>query len=135
MPYTNSRLAVGQLRHRIELVQPYGPAQSSFGDLALANYSPVLTTWASIEAVQGKDVLAANQFGDEITHKITIRYRGLDQLVPLAVLDKMQVWFKGRQFQIQSILNPDERNKTLFLLCVEINQSTQQATNQPGDLD
>jgi len=134
VPYTDSRLQAGKLRHRIELVQPYGPAQSTFGDLSLANYSPVLTTWASIEAIQGKDVLAANQFGDDITHKITMRYRGLDQIVPVAVLTKMQVWFKGRQFQIQYVLNPDERTKTLILMAIEINQAQQQITNQPSDL-
>jgi SPP1 family predicted phage head-tail adaptor len=133
VPYTSSRLRAGDLRHRIELVQPYGPDQSTFGDLSLANYSPVLTTWAKIEAIQGKDVLAANQFGDQITHKITMRYRGLDQVVPIAVLDKLQVWFKGRQWQILAVLNPDERNKTLYLLCVEINQSQQQVIGTPSE--
>jgi SPP1 family predicted phage head-tail adaptor len=94
----------------------------------------VLTTWAKIEAIQGKDALAAAQFGDQITHKITMRYRGLDQTVPLTILEKMMIWFKGRQFQIEAVLNPDERNKLLYLLCVEINQSQQQTTNQPADL-
>jgi hypothetical protein len=46
----------------------------------------------------------------------------------------MQVWFQGRQFQITSVQNVDERNKMLFLQCVEINDSRQQITNQPGGL-
>ncbi len=45
----------------------------------------------------------------------------------------MQVWFKGRQFQIQSVQNPDERNKMLLLQCVEINDSVQQ-TLQGGNV-
>ncbi len=47
----------------------------------------------------------------------------------------MQVWFQGRQFQITSVQNPDERNKMLCLACVEINDSRQQIPNgQPGGL-
>lgn len=41
----------------------------------------------------------------------------------------MQVWFEGRTFQIEAVLNPDERTKMLILLCVEINDSLQQAQN------
>lgn len=47
----------------------------------------------------------------------------------------MQVWFQGRQFQITSVMNPDERNKMLCLSCTEINDSRQQITSQPGDLN
>jgi head-tail adaptor len=42
------------------------------------------------------------------------------------VTAKMQVWFRGRQFQIETVQNPDERNKLLLLLCTEINDSLQQ---------
>lgn len=47
----------------------------------------------------------------------------------------MQVWFQGRQFQVEAVLNTDERNKMLILMCIEINDSLQQNTNQPGDLN
>jgi hypothetical protein len=50
------------------------------------------------------------------------------------VTGALQVWFQGRQFQIEAVLNTDERNKSLILLCVEINDSKQQITNQPGGL-
>lgn len=42
------------------------------------------------------------------------------------VTAQMQVWFNGRQFQIQSVQNPDERTKMLLLQCLEINDSQQQ---------
>lgn len=51
------------------------------------------------------------------------------------VVAGMQVWFSGRQFQIEAVLNTDERNKLLILLCIEINDSLQQITSQPGDLN
>jgi SPP1 family predicted phage head-tail adaptor len=134
MPYNDSRLRAGKLRHRIEIVKPYGPAQDSTGALNLANMSPVATVWASIEAVSGRDTLAAQQFGSICTHKITIRYLGNDQAAPLKITAQDAVWFKGRVFQILAALNPDERTKTLILLVVEVNDSQQQITSQPGDL-
>lgn len=46
----------------------------------------------------------------------------------------MQIWFEGRTFQVEAVLNADERNKSLIMLCIEINDSLQQNTNQPGGL-
>jgi head-tail adaptor len=48
----------------------------------------------------------------------------------------MQIWFQGRTFQVEAVLNADERNKSLILLCIEINDSlqTKPSPAQPGDL-
>lgn len=51
------------------------------------------------------------------------------------VTSQMQVWFQGRQFQVEAVLNTDERNKMLILMCIEINDSLQQNTNEPGGLN
>ncbi len=48
------------------------------------------------------------------------------------VVAGMQVWFKGRQLQIQAVQNPDDRNKMLLLQCVEINDSLQQSPTLSG---
>src|SRR6267378_9085 len=128
MPYTDSRIKAGKLRHRLAIMQPYGPAQDSTGSLALVSMSPVATVWGSIESVSGRDVLAAMQFSSVVTHKITIRFRGAEMTPPLHILAKDQIWFQGpsgnnRAFQVESVMNPDERNKLLILLCVEVNDS------------
>jgi len=82
------------------------------------------TVWGRVESITGRDTLAAQQFDSDTTHKITIRYRD-------GILSKQQVYFRGpgsrpRAFQILYVLNPDERNKMLFLMCSEINDSAQQ---------
>jgi len=41
----------------------------------------------------------------------------------------MQVRFQGRQFQINNVMNPDERSKMLCLMVTEINDSRQQTLN------
>ncbi len=99
----------------------------------MAVTSPLVTVWGRIESITGKDVLAAAQFDSDITHKVTIRYRD-------GILSKQQIYFQGpgskpRAFQILYVLNPDERNKLLYLMCSEINDSAQQAlTNEPSGL-
>lgn len=48
----------------------------------------------------------------------------------------MLVLFQNRTFQIEAVLNPDERSKMLILLCIEINDSKwTNAASYPGDLD
>jgi head-tail adaptor len=65
-----------------------------------------------------------------------IEWKNLGAAPPYTgVTAALQVWFQGRQFQITSVQNPDERNKMLALMCVEINDSRQQITAQPGDLN
>jgi head-tail adaptor len=64
-----------------------------------------------------------------------ISWKNLGTTFPrTGVTSQMVVWFQGRNFQIESVLNPDERNKMLILLCIEINDSRQQIINQPGGL-
>ena len=46
----------------------------------------------------------------------------------------MMVWFQQRQFVIEAVLNPDERNKMLILLCLELNDSRQINTAIPTGL-
>ena len=41
----------------------------------------------------------------------------------------MQVWFRGRVFIIQGVQNPDETNKMLYLLCLEVAVATPPAPN------
>jgi SPP1 family predicted phage head-tail adaptor len=112
----SSKLLAGKLRHQITL-QILSGAQDSTGGFS-SSYQNVATVWASIEAVIAKDNLAANEFVSQVTHKITIRYMD-------GVTSAMRVVFKERDFQVQGVLNPDERTKLLILLAVEIQGGVQ----------
>ena len=76
--------------------------------------------WAAVEAISastfGKKVYSAQQETSEVTHLVTIRY--LD-----GVKASMLVWFRDRQFHIEAIIDPDEQQKVLFLLCIERDDS------------
>jgi SPP1 family predicted phage head-tail adaptor len=113
-------LQSGKLRHRIMVVSPSTSFDSMGGPIA-GDSTTVGTFWASIEALTGTEKFAAHEFVSQVSHSIVLRYQP-----GITFLAKMIVWYNGRTFQVESILNPDERNKIIQLLCIEINNSTQQ---------
>jgi SPP1 family predicted phage head-tail adaptor len=114
----SSRIQAGQLRHRIVIVQPK-LAQDSSGGWKIDDENIVATVWASVEGLIGRELFAAQQKVSEVTHKITIRWMS-------GLTAKMNVWFDERLFQIEAIVNPNERHKMLVLLCIERNNSANQ---------
>jgi len=120
----------GKLRHRVQIVQP-SLTQDTAGGWNVNTNTLVLQCWATIEALSGVEKFAAHEFTSNVTHSIWIR--NPRSAITGAILAKMQVWFNGRQFNIESVLNPDERNKMLQLLCVEVADSQQQATLSPSE--
>jgi SPP1 family predicted phage head-tail adaptor len=118
MPINEIRIRAGRLRQLIEIVEP-GASRDSFGGFNPSSGTSLGTVWASIEAVSGRDALAAQAFASVGTHLVTIRWMD-------GVAASQVVKFGTRTFQIQAVLNPDERTKVLKLLCTEINDSKQQ---------
>ncbi len=123
----STRIQIGKLRHRIQLVKPYGPAQDSSGGMALASTSPVVTLWGSVEAITANENLVSDAFVSTVSHKITIRYRGPRQAVPVTIAAQDQIYFAKRVFQVLGVMNPDERTKSLVILCVEVNDGGNQS--------
>src|SRR5215469_14394163 len=118
MAINEIRIQAGSLRQRVQLVQP-GTSADSFGGVSPSGGTVLADTWASIEAISGRDVLAAGSFTSIGSHVITIRW------MP-GVLAKQVVKFGTRTFQIEAVLNPNEQTKMLKLICVETNDSQQQ---------
>jgi SPP1 family predicted phage head-tail adaptor len=115
-------LNTGRLRNRISIVR-VSPAQDSTGGINLSVDVLYANVWASIEAQGGGDSAnGAGGFVSKVTHQVVMRYR-------TGITAAMQLQFNGRQFQIESVQNPDERNKMLILQCVEINDGQQQSIN------
>lgn len=120
------KLEPGLMRHRIQIVQPSG-VQDSFGGVTTdaADWSVVMTCWARIESLTGRDQYAAGTFVSMVSHRITIR----NPREAATIGPNMRVWFQGRVFIIQAVLNPDETNKMLYLVVTEIAVATQPAPN------
>jgi len=112
---------IGKLRHRIT-IQEYAASRDSFG-AQVQTWADKATVFASIAPVSGKEYFAAQQINSEITTKITIRY--LPGITP-----KMRVLFNGRIFEILAVLNHEERNIELNLMCKESVPGGQETENE-----
>src|ERR1700722_18578897 len=96
----------GAMEHQVSLLSDPGPRDSEGTPLATTDFAD---TWAAIVVLQGRELDKAQQIVSEVTHRITIPYQ-------TGVASQMQVQFGTRLFQIQAVLNPDERNNELQLL-------------------
>lgn len=100
----------GELRHQIKL-QSLTQTSNRLGE---TDETPVLVShvWAKIEPLTGRELFDSQQFGSDVSHKVTIRYRA-------GVNAAMQILYGVRIFNIVSVLNLDERNRLLVLICKE----------------
>lgn len=101
---------IGKLRHQISLLKPI-IVKDALGQ-EIENFEVQKPVWASIEPLSGKEYFSAKQVNSEATVKITIRY--IEFLLPHWV-----VQFGHQVFNIEAIINFEEKNKYLQLLCSE----------------
>lgn len=103
-------MRIGKMRHRVAL-QSRAATQAGTGQPTGA-WSTVATVWASIEPLQGRELVAAMAAQSELTHRVTLRYRS-------GITTKMRVSYGGRFFNIHAVRNSEERNQVMFLDCTE----------------
>jgi len=101
---------VGRLRHQVTIIQAV-PAPDGAGGLT-KTWTALATVWAAVDPLRGREYFAAQQVTAEITHKVTLRYL-------TGVRPEMRVQFGDREFDIMAVINPQERNIYLELMCVE----------------
>lgn len=101
----------GSLRHRVIIQKPQA-IQSQVSGESTDGWASVATTFASVEPLSGKERLTAEQVQADVTHRIIMRYRG--EFDPT-----YRISFRGRVFHVESVINRDERNRSLELLAVE----------------
>ena len=108
---TRYRINPGEYRHKI-IIEQKTYAQNDYGE-EIDEWVKVIEVYAAIYPISGKEFFAAETASSEVTHKINIRY------VP-SIKPDMRVIFNDRVFHIQSVINFQERNVVLQLMCKEI---------------
>lgn len=124
MPTANK--SAGELRHKVRIIE-LGLSQTAGGATEIANYL-VGDAWGAVEALQGRELYAAQQRVAEVTHKVTIRYRS-------GIKAKNRVWYGNREFQVAAVYDQLETREFLVLLCIERNDSSrdgQGGVSTPG---
>lgn len=73
----------------------------------------ICRVWTAIKTVRGTEYVEAAAVQSENTYRFIIRYReGIDP--------HMKIDYKGRIFDIESVLNDDEIRKTLTIVAKEL---------------
>ena len=104
-------LAAGDLRRRVTIEQ-----QTTTQDAAgqqQTSWTPLRSCWANIRNASSKDVYAAAGFVCELSLFITVRYTAQP------ISSAMRVSYGSRTFQVQAVVDPDEANVVLQLMCLE----------------
>jgi SPP1 family predicted phage head-tail adaptor len=102
---------IGKMRHRITIEQKTKVSDGAGG--YTESWVPFVTVSSSIDPVSGKEYYEAQQTQSSVSHKIRIRYKS-------GVLPSMRINFKGRIFAIESVINWEERNRDMMLMCSEV---------------
>lgn len=100
----------GRLNKKIT-IQETTQTQNSYGEVIDA-WSTYAFIWASVEPTSGREFMAAQQINSEITIAFRTRYLS-------GVTAKMRISWDGRLFDIESVINPVEKNEQLLIICRE----------------
>lgn len=106
---------VGKLNKRVELQvnsEETSTYTTTLGGLS-TTWATETTVWASIEPLNARESLIAQQSQSDIDTRIRIRYYS-------SLTTRYRIKYGTRYFQIISAINPSEKNEEWELLCKEI---------------
>ena len=109
-------MRAGNLRHRLTIQKPTEVSDGMGG--VTTTWSTLITIWGAIWPLRGQEYMSAMQTTSEVTHKIRIRQLPTNKRSDFS--SKCRILFGSRYFEIESIINPDERDIYLELMCKEI---------------
>lgn len=108
---TRFQINPGEFRHIVIFQKKLG-VQNSYGEIS-DEWTDFLKTRAGIYPVSGKEFFAAETVNSELTHKVHLRF--LPGITP-----DMRIKFGNRFFTIISVINYQEKNIELQIICKEV---------------
>ena len=106
----SKKLAIGDMRHRITFQKPIKTPDGHKGHTV--KWQDVITVWASVEPLSGREYFSSHQISAVVTHRVKIRYRE-------GLIETMRIKHRERVLAIESILDKKERREELEILCGE----------------
>lgn len=98
-------------RHLLTIEQPSN-SLNDFGETT-QTWSTFATVFGAVQGIAGREYIIANNKSAEMDYRIFTEY--VDNVKPT-----MRVKFGSRIFAIVSVINVDELNRELQLLCKEV---------------
>lgn len=104
-------MRAGRLRHRVT-IQSKTVTQNSYGEEVIT-WTDVDTVWASIEPLRGREFEELRRAGADLTTRIVMRYQA-------GIVPEMRATEGGHTYDILSVVNVEERDRELHLMCREV---------------
>lgn len=101
---------IGKMKHRVEL-QTQTQTTDEQGISVVSPWSTQRTVWARVEPFSGREYVDDRKITTEATHRITLRWQPGIDLTPA-----WRVLYGEKTFQIESVINIDERDETWVLI-------------------
>jgi SPP1 family predicted phage head-tail adaptor len=115
---SNTRVSAGKMRHRVQVQARQGTGtQDTFGQTTNVTdpWVTVATRWAEVRPVSGVEKFIATQsvqVSPEVQFAVTMRYCA-------GLTPQHRLMFNGRVLEIEAVLNVDEINHRMDLVCRE----------------
>lgn len=106
-------MRAGLLRHRVTIERATA-AQDAYGQ-SIKTWTTAGKRWASIQPVNANERMFARKANEVVSHILQLRWDS-----DLGVSPTDRVSFDGRTFQIEAVLNLDERRRIMELHCQEV---------------
>lgn len=105
------RIRAGRLRHQVQY-QTRTQTKTASGQ-SKSTWGPSQARYASVVPMSGDEATIGGQESGVVTHEVTIRYHGGES-------PKDRIVFGTRVLEIRRIVNVDELNRKLVILCSEV---------------
>jgi len=102
-------MMAGKLRQRITIQKVVNT--NTYGSVT-KSWETYKQVWASIDPIKGKEYFLSDIDNAKVSHRIRIRY--LSGMKP-----SMRIMYGTRVFEIETIINKEERNIELEIMCME----------------
>lgn len=103
-------MPAGKLKHRIQ-IQRSTPTTNPLGE-SIESWSPLVTVWAYVKAMSGRELISAKQIHAQATHRVDLRFlEGLDST------DRFV--FEGRTFNFLFVDDMEEAGRNMTCLAEE----------------
>ena len=117
-------IPTGQLNRKIQIQAEQAGQVDAAGQPLPSSWATVRTCWANIDIQNSALLYETEAFVSKATHRITTRLSRTPVIAP-----QMRVVYADpyanvtHTYEIQSVLNPEQDNFLLVLLCYELDES------------
>ena len=101
----------GKYKHRVTVQEMVDGSPDDYNQTT-KTATTVSTRWAQVEPLTGRQLEWGKQIHEQVTHRV--RFRFFEGLTP-----DHRLVFGSRTFNVLSVINRDEANEELIVLCVE----------------